>query len=58
MNEERFEELVGLLLDEEIAGEELDELSGMIAEDPVLLEELRRQLIMADHLEQYEDEQR
>jgi hypothetical protein len=50
--------LIGLLLDEEIAGKELDELANMVAEDPVLLEELRRQLIMADHLEQYEDEQR
>ena len=58
MNEERFEELVGLLLDEEIAGEELDELANMVAEDPALLEELRRQLITADQLEQYEDEQR
>ncbi|SVD23988.1 uncharacterized protein METZ01_LOCUS376842, partial [marine metagenome] len=37
MNEERFEELVGLLLDEEIAGEELNELSDMVAEDPALL---------------------
>ena len=58
MNEERFEELVGLLLDEEIAGKELEELAGMVAEDPALLEELRCQLITADQLEQYEDEHR
>ena len=58
MNKERFEELVGLLLDGEISGEELNELSGMVEEDPALLEELRRQLITADQLEQYEDEQR
>ncbi len=58
MNEERFEELVGLFLDEEIAGEELDELASLVAENPALLEELRRQLITADQLEQYEDEQR
>jgi len=58
MNEERFEELVGLLLDEEIAGEELDELASLVVENPALLEELRRQLITADQLEQYEDEQR
>ena len=58
MNKERFEELVGLLLDGEISGEELNELSGMVEEDPALLEELRRQLITADQLEQYEDDQR
>jgi len=58
MNEERFEELIGLLLDEEIVSKELDELASIVAEDPALLEELRRQLIMADQLEQYEDEQR
>ena len=57
-NNERFDELLGLLLDETITGEGLEELAGLVAADPARLEELRRQLITADQLGQYEDEQR
>ena len=32
MNKERFEELLGLLLDEEITGEQLEELAKLVAE--------------------------
>ena len=58
MNEGRFEELIGLLLDEEISSEQLEELKQFIAKDADCLNELRRQLVIADHLSQYENEQR
>ncbi len=58
MNRERFEELLGLLLDEEITGKQLEELAQIVNEDADCLEELRCQLITADQLSQYEDEQR
>ena len=57
-NNERFDELLGLLLDETITREGLEELAGLVATDPECLKELRRQLITADQLGQYEDEQR
>ena len=57
-NNERFDELLGLLLDETITREGLEELAGLVAADPASLEELRRQLITADQLGQYEDERR
>ena len=58
MHKERFEELLGLLLDEEISNEQLGELAKLIAEDADCLKELRRQLVTADQLSQYENEQR
>jgi len=58
MENNRFEELAGLLLDDEITSEDLSELAQLVKADAGLLEELRRQLITADQLEQYEDEQR
>ncbi len=58
MNEGRFDELIGLLLDEEISSEQLEELKQFIAEDDDCLNELRQQLVIADHLSQYENEQR
>ena len=58
MNKERFDELLGLLLDEEISGEQLEELAKLVAEDGDCLKELRHQLVTADQLSQYEDEQR
>ena len=58
MNRERFEELLGLLLDEEITGKQLEELAQIVNEDAGCLEELRCQLVTADQLSQYEDEQR
>ncbi len=58
MENKRFEELAGLLLDDEITSEGLNELAQLVKDDAGLLEELRRQLITADQLEQHEDEQR
>ena len=39
MNRERFEELLGLLLDEEITGKQLEELAQIVSEDADCLEE-------------------
>ena len=58
MENKRFEELLGLLLDDEIAGEGLDELAQLVRDDADLLEELRRQLLTGDQLAQSEDETR
>ena len=58
MNRERFEELLGLLLDEEITGKQLEELAQIVNEDAGCLEELRCQLVTADQLSQYESESR
>ena len=57
-HDERFDELLGRLLDETLDAEGLDELAALVAEDSERLAELRRQLMMADQLGQYEDEQR
>ncbi|SVD74641.1 uncharacterized protein METZ01_LOCUS427495, partial [marine metagenome] len=58
MGNKRFEELLGLLLDDEITSEGLDELAQLVKDDAGLLEELRRQLLTSDQLTQYEDETR
>ncbi|SVC34908.1 uncharacterized protein METZ01_LOCUS287762, partial [marine metagenome] len=58
MDRDRFEELLGLLLDEEITGKQLEELTQFIAEDADYLKELRCQLVTADQLSQYESESR
>ncbi|MBO35577.1 MAG: hypothetical protein CMO64_05240 [Verrucomicrobiales bacterium] len=54
---ERFEELLGQLLDGDISNAQLDELSALAA-TPGKLEEIRRQLAMADQLSQSEDQRR
>ena len=46
MKNERFEELMGLFLDGEIAATQLDELTELVAADPMRLKELRGQLAM------------
>ena len=58
MNRERFDELLGLLLDEEISLEQLEELTQLISEDTDCLQELNRQLVAADYLSQHENGQR
>ena len=58
MENKRFEELLGLLLDDEITSEGLDELAQLVKDDAGLLEELRRQLLTSDQLAQSEDETR
>ena len=58
MKNERFEELMGLFLDGEIATTQLDELAELVAADPARLEELRSQLAMTDQLSQSEDQRR
>jgi len=58
MKNERFEELMGLFLDGEITATQLDELTELVAADPVCLKELRGQLAMTDQLSQSEDQRR
>ena len=58
MTQDRFEELIGLLLDDDILRDQLDELVEIAAADPLKLERLREQLTFSDCLSQYEDELR
>ncbi|TWT84729.1 FecR protein [Planctomycetes bacterium CA13] len=58
MSQKRFEELLSRLLDDDIAEEQLDELTRMVANDPKMLTLLRQHLLMSDRLSQYEDELR
>ena len=58
MTQDRVEELLGLLLDDDISGEQLDELVELVAADPLKLQRLREHLTFSDRLSQYEDELR
>ena len=58
MTQDRFEELLGLLLDDDISGEQLDELVEIVAADSLKLQRLREHLTFSDCLSQYEDEMR
>jgi len=58
MTEDRFQDLLSRLLDDELTETELDELARLAAERPERVGELRGQLQMADRLSQYEDELR
>ena len=58
MTQDRFEELIGLLLDDDISRDQLDELVEIAAADPLKLERLREHLTFSDCLSQYEDELR
>ena len=58
MTQDRFEELIGLLLDDDISGDKLDELVEIASADPLKLELLREHLNFSDRLSQYEDELR
>lgn len=58
MVQDRFEELLGLLLDDDLSVGMLDELAEIAAADPLKLERLREHLMFSDYLSQYEDERR
>ena len=58
MQKDRFEELLGQLLDDDIAAGQIDELVELVAADSQKLGELRKQLNLSDRLSQYEDELR
>jgi len=58
MSQNRFEELLSLLLDDDIAAEQMDELMQLVSADDELLIQLRQHLLMSDRLSQYEDELR
>ena len=53
--DERFDELLGLLLDGEISDDDLDELGQLVEGEDERLDELRRQLTIADQLAQSAD---
>ncbi len=53
--EERFKQLLGLLLDDEITEEQLNELTEIVKTSPEHSKELRLQLMMASELEQSEN---
>ena len=58
MTQDHFEELLGLLLDDDMSGDQLDELVEIVAADPLKLQRLREHLTFSDRLSQYEDEMR
>ncbi len=58
MTMSRFDELVSMLLDDDLADEQIDELVAIVAEDPEKLQMLREHLSLSDRLSQYEDELR
>ena len=58
MTQDRFEALLGLLLDDDMSRDQLDELVEIVAEDPLKLQRLREHLTFSDRLSQYEDEVR
>ena len=58
MIQDRFEELLGLLLDDDMSRDQLDELVEIVAADPLKLQRLREHLTFSDRLSQYEDEMR
>lgn len=55
MARDRFEEVLGLLLDDDITREQLDELLAIAAADTTRLQQLRDHLMLSDRLSQYED---
>ena len=58
MAQDRFEELLGLLLDDDVSAGQLDELVEIAAADPLKLQQVRDHLRFSDRLSQYEDEMR
>jgi len=58
MSENRFEELLALLVDDEITTQQIDEIVQLAATDPEKLIELRTHLNLSDRLSQYEDDLR
>ena len=58
MPQDRFEELLSLLLDDDVTAEQMDELTQIVSADEELLTQLRQHLLMSDRLSQYEDDLR
>ena len=58
MSQNRFEELLSLLLDDDVTAEQMDELTQIVSADEELLTQLRQHLLMSDRLSQYEDDLR
>jgi len=58
MSQDRFEELLSLLLDDDVTAEQMDELTQIVSADEELLTQLRQHLLMSDRLSQYEDDLR
>jgi len=58
MTPDRFEELLGLWLDDDLSAGMLEELVEIVTADPLKLQRLREHLIFSDYLSQYEDEMR
>lgn len=58
MPQDRFDELVSLLLDEEIQSAQLEELVEIVSGDPQQLQLLRQHLAISDRLSQFADEMR
>jgi hypothetical protein len=58
VTQDRFEELLGLLLDDDMSRDELDELVEIVTAEPLKLQRLREHLMFSDRLSQYEDEMR
>ena len=58
MSQNRFEELLSLLLDDDVTEEQIDELTRIVSADEALLTQLRQHLLMSDRLSQYEDDLR
>ncbi|MFG0254951.1 MAG: LamG-like jellyroll fold domain-containing protein [Rhodopirellula sp. JB053] len=58
METNRFTELLGLFLDDEISQEQLDELTLLVSQDTKKLDLLRDHLLMSDRLSQFEDDLR
>lgn len=58
MTQNRFDELLGLLLDDDLSSEQLDELVEIAVADPLKQQRLREHLMFSDRLSQYENEMR
>ena len=58
MTQDRFEELLGQLLDDDMSAGQFDELVEIAAADPRRMQRLREHLTFSDRLSQYEDELR
>ncbi len=56
--QDRFEELLGMLLDDDISDDQANELFKIVAADPLKVRRLREHLVFSDRLSQYEDEMR
>ncbi|EMI57238.1 LamG-like jellyroll fold domain-containing protein [Rhodopirellula sallentina] len=58
MSTNRFDELLGLLLDDDVTEQQLNELTQIVSQDTKKLDLLRDHLLMSDRLSQFEDDLR